>query len=208
MYKNLLRDKKFWFWVIGTTIGLSSGIIAALLSTYTLEYLSLLGAICGLFLGFAQGLFLAKLFNQRKFAITNHILVKWILATTFGMSIGGGITSLLGRFISNRSVILTLGILLAIIPLSFAQGFVMEWQAKKIYRWLLANLLGVLSSGAVGVFVYFLSSSIVVGLTGGGFAALIVLLTVTTLSISLSTGFVYGGITGLFLLRLLNDSQV
>ncbi|HYW18189.1 MAG TPA: hypothetical protein VE956_02570 [Nodularia sp. (in: cyanobacteria)] len=121
-----------WFWVRGTTIGLNSGIIAALLSTNRLEYLSLSGVVCGFFLGFAQGLFLPKLFNQRIFAINNHILVKWILATTFGMSIGGGITSLLARFIPNSTVLLILGVFITIIPLSLAQGLVMKWQKKKI----------------------------------------------------------------------------
>ncbi|HYW18190.1 MAG TPA: hypothetical protein VE956_02575 [Nodularia sp. (in: cyanobacteria)] len=79
---------------------------------------------------------------------------------------------------------------------------------EKNYSWLLANFLGVLSSGAVGIFVYFLSVSIVVGIIGGGLAALVVLITVAGLSTSLSTGFVYGAITGLFLLRLLNDRKV
>ncbi|MBD2359843.1 hypothetical protein H6G36_01280 [Anabaena minutissima FACHB-250] len=209
MYKNPLKDKKIWFWVIGNTIGLISGIIAAFFSsTYTLEYLSISGATCGFFLGFAQGLFLPKLFNQRIFAINNHILVKWILATTFGMFIGGGITSLLGRFISNPAVVLISGVFITIISLSFAQGLVMRWEMKKIYSWLFANLLGFLSSGTVGVLVYFLCTSIVVGLTGGGLGALFVLIPVAGLSISLSTGLIYGSITGLFLLRLLNDKKV
>jgi hypothetical protein len=205
MYKSAVKEKKFWFWIIGTTFGLISGFFAAFL--LTLDYLYLAGAICGLCLGFFQGLFLLKLLNKKIFAVNNHILVKWILATTFGMSIGGGITNLFGNLTSNPPLIIGLFIFITIIPLSIAQGLAMDWQKNKIYMWLFANFCGVLASGLFGVLLYFVSAEIAVAITGGGLGAIFIFIMVATLSISLSSGLTFGGITGLFLLRLLNDRK-
>lgn len=205
MYKSAIREKKFWFWIIGTTFGLITGAFAAFL--LTLEYLSLTGAVCGLCLGFFQGLFLPKLLNKKILAVNNYIFVKWILATTIGMSIGGGITSLFKNLIYNQSLIIGLFIFITIIPLSITQGLVMDWQKNKIYIWLLANFCGVLASGLVGILLCFVSVAVAMAITGGGLGALFIFIMVATLSISLSSGLTFGGITGLFLLRLLNDRK-
>jgi hypothetical protein len=69
MYKSAVREKKFWFWVIGTTFGLITGVFAGFVLTLDHlslagDHLSLAGAICGLCLGFFQGLVLPKLLNK------------------------------------------------------------------------------------------------------------------------------------------------
>lgn len=221
MYIDWKKDKYFLFWVLGTTIGLVAGLIAGFLCSIVIYdfppfrvsqgLINFFGsAIAGLVLGFCQGIPLAKLLKQKGLSSnTRRMTITWILATAIGFSIGGRVTSLwthVDGTLSANMLIFKLFIIFILIGL--AQGIMMKWSIKKISQWLLAYIISILASVLVGVFLYFVSTSLAVGLTGGGLGALAVVLIIAPLLISLSSGLIYGSITFFFLPSLLNNNEI
>ncbi len=113
--------------------------------------------------------------------------MKWISATTIGLSIGAGITNIWTDFNPQSPVELALSLLLIIIVVSLTQGLMMKWSINSIYKWILVKIVSALASALVSVFLYFVSASIAVGLTGGGLAALGLALLIANLLIGRKT---------------------
>ncbi|WP_414751878.1 hypothetical protein [Anabaena sp. CCY 9910] len=218
MYFDWKKDKLYFFWILGTTIGLVAGLISALFSSVAIYNLPLVGAskglinflssaIAGLILGFCQGIALAKLLKHQELSINiRRLTIKWILATTIAFSLGGQVTSLwtnLDGTLTPQMLVFKLSLILFLIGLG--QGIFMQWSIKKISQWLLTHILSILASILVGVFLFFLTISIGRGLSSGGLGVLVYAFLIAPLLISVSTGIIYGSITILFLPSILKN---
>ncbi|MBD2293035.1 hypothetical protein H6G06_05940 [Anabaena sphaerica FACHB-251] len=197
---------KFWWWVFATTIGFVIGFFLGLFSSLLAIYTSLSaisgfwgGALGGLCVGIAQKLVLRK-----------KVSAKWILATSFGFSIGCGIGGLIiaSTSIRHNSIIgPILGMVSGIISLSFAQARTMGWQKNKTIKWLIATTLGVTVGAGTGALACILAGVIAGQIFRGGLDTLGTVLLAATVAGSMVSGLTYGGITGLFLIKLLPNSH-
>lgn len=125
-----------------------------------------------------------------------QVIIKWILGTTIGFSVGGSITSLWINLIGSTSAqILIFQIALIIIFIGLGQGLIIKWSTKELFQWLLAHIISILASLLIGLLLYFLSISIGVSITGSGLGAIFFILIIAPLLIILSTGIIYGCVT-------------
>lgn len=218
MYIDSKKDKYFYFWVLGTSIGLVASLIAGFLFSIVIYDVAALrglinffaSAIAGLILGCCQGIPLAKILKQKGlFTNIRKITIQWILATTIGLSLGGRVTSLwtnLNGTLSPKMLVFQISIIFTLIAL--AQGIMMKWSIKKIFQWLLAHIISILASVLVGILLYFVLAALLVGLTGGGLGAVVLASITAPLLLSLSSGLIYGCVTFFFLPSLLKNDTV
>ncbi|WP_071190300.1 hypothetical protein [Trichormus sp. NMC-1] len=203
MSNSTVRWKFWWRWVLATTIGFFIGFFLGLFSSLLAINSSLSGisgfwggALGGLCVGIAQKLVLRK-----------KVSAKWILATTFGFSMGCGIGGLILVITSNAIMSPILGIASGIISLSFAQALVMKWPREKTLNWLIATTIGVIVGAGIGALACILAAVTAEKIFIGGLETLIPILLSATVAGSMVSGFIYGGITGLFLIKLLPNPQ-
>ncbi|HEY9800671.1 MAG TPA: hypothetical protein V6D25_09955 [Leptolyngbyaceae cyanobacterium] len=179
-------------------------------------------AIAGIVLGVCQGLPLEKILKQK--ALSNNISrisIKWIIATTIGFSLGGIVTNLWIDYLHGIFTNLTnngdqilfgkmflLKLFTILIFIGLAQGIMMKMSIKKISPWLKAHINSILASFLVGMFPYFILNALIAILPAGGIVTLGVIWIISPLTITLSTGLIYGCITFFSLPSLFNNNEV
>lgn len=200
---NPTLGSKFWWWVFATTIGFVIGFFLGLFSSL-LAISSSLSAISGFWGGALGGLCVGI---AQQWVLRNNVSAKWILATSFGFSIGCGIGGLILVITSNAIISSILGIVSGIISLSFAQARTMEWQKNKTLKWLIANSIGVTVGAGTGALACIFAGVLAGQIVRGGLETLGTILLAATVAGSVVSGLTYGGITGLFLIKLLPNGH-
>ncbi|BAZ80980.1 MAG: hypothetical protein ACKO9I_16695 [Sphaerospermopsis kisseleviana] len=200
---NPTLKAKYWWWVFATTIAIVIGFFLGLFSSLP-AINSSLSAISGFWGGALGGLCVGI---AQKLVLRHQLSAKWILATTFGFSIGCGIGSLILVMTSNGIISSIFGLVSGIISLSFAQARTMKWQKNKTLKWLIANSIGVTVGAGIGVLACIIAGVIAGQIVRGGLETLGTILLAATVAGSLVMGLTYGGITGLFLIKLLPNLQ-
>ncbi|WP_016949234.1 hypothetical protein [Anabaena sp. PCC 7108] len=203
MSNPTVRWKFWWRWVLATTIGFSLGFFLGLFSSL-LGINSSLSAISGFWGGALGGLCVGI---AQKLVLRKKVSAKWILATTFGFSMGCGIGGLILVITSNAIMSPILGIASGIISLSFAQALVMKWPREKTLNWLIATTIGVIVGAGIGTLACILAAVTAEKIFKGDLQTLIEILFSAAVAGSMVSGFIYGGISGLFLIKLLPNPQ-
>lgn len=200
---NPTLKAKYWWWVFATTIAIVIGFFLGLFSSLP-AINSSLSAISGFWGGALGGLCVGI---AQKLVLRHQLSAKWILATTFGFSIGCGIGGLILVMTSNGIISSIFGLVSGIISLSFAQARTMEWQKNKTLKWLIGNTISVIMGVGAGILVSILAAFMAQNIFKGGLETLISILLSAAVAGSLVMGLIYGIITGLFLIKLLPNPQ-